>query len=201
MQMKIINNIQSIHLPLVIKVVENEEEKMKAMLIRAIVYMHEQNCPYQEEFDLNDFTATQIIGMIDGEPILTARIRYFEGFAKIERLAIRYEYRGHGYGRKLISYLLGLCRQKGFTRFYLHAQERLQSFYESYGFKVIGDKFGFSDHGYIEMVLEDEERGKMLVDHIGYSPMILNRPENNMNDYGPLERLAEEPLSQIILSA
>lgn len=61
---------------LVIKIVENEEERLKAFLIRGIVYMHEQECPYEEEFDLNDFTATQIIGLIDNEPILTARIRY-----------------------------------------------------------------------------------------------------------------------------
>lgn len=201
MHTQAISNIQNIQLPLVIKIVENEEEKMKAMLVRAIVYMHEQSCPYQEEFDLNDFSATQIIGLIDGEPVLTARIRYFDGFAKIERLAIRNEYRGRGYGRKLISYLLDICRQKGFTRFYLHAQERLQSLYESYGFKVVGAKFGFSDHGYIEMVLVDGGLGKRPIHHIGCSPMLLNRPENNMSEYGPLERLTDDSSAQIRLSA
>ncbi|KAF1042876.1 MAG: Acetyltransferase [Herbaspirillum frisingense] len=82
---------------LTIKVVEDETERLKAMLVRGIVYMHEQQCPFHEEFDLNDHTATQIIGLTDaGEPVLTARVRYFNGFAKIERLSIRSEYRGKG---------------------------------------------------------------------------------------------------------
>ena len=31
---------------LVIKVVQNEEERLKAFVVRSIVYIHEQNCPY-----------------------------------------------------------------------------------------------------------------------------------------------------------
>ena len=143
---------------LVIKVVESEEERLKAMLVRAIVYMHEQRCPYDEEFDLNDYSATQVVGQIDGEPVLTARIRYFDGFAKLERLAIRGEYRGRGYAHELLDFMLGLCRRKGFSHFYLHAQQRLQSFYEGYGFRVVGTDFGFSEHEYLEMELEESRQ-------------------------------------------
>jgi len=174
-----------------IKIVESEDERLKAMLVRAIVYMHEQQCPYSEEFDLNDHTSTQIIGMTaDDEPVLTARIRYFNGFAKIERLAIRSEYRGNGYGHSLLSFILQLCRQKGFTRFYLHAQARLQPFYEGYGFQAAGGDFAFSDHEYVEMVLNDVEHVVQPSLHIGNRPMMLNRPENNLHQIGPLEHRA-----------
>jgi predicted GNAT family N-acyltransferase len=174
-----------------IKIVESEDERLKAMLVRAIVYMHEQQCPYNEEFDLNDHTSTQIIGMTtDDEPVLTARIRYFNGFAKIERLAIRSEYRGHGYGHRLLSFILHLCRQKGFTRFYLHAQARLQPFYEGYGFRAEGGDFAFSDHEYVEMVLDDREHVAQPSLHIGSRPMMLNRPENSLHQIGPLEHRA-----------
>ena len=37
--------------------------------------MEEQDCPYDEEFDLNDYTSTHIIGLNGTEPILTARNR------------------------------------------------------------------------------------------------------------------------------
>jgi predicted GNAT family N-acyltransferase len=182
------NQICNLTEKITIKIVENEEERLKAMLVRAIVYMHEQQCPYNEEFDLNDYTATQIVGMVSGEPVLTARIRYFSSYAKLERIAIRTEYRGRGYAHQLLQFLLSLCKQKGFSRFYLHAQERLRSFYARYGFKVIGEKFGFSDHAYVEMVLEEATKQIGIEQKIGRFPMLLNRPENNMKSAGPLER-------------
>jgi predicted GNAT family N-acyltransferase len=179
--------------PLQIKIVESEEERLKAMMVRAIVYMHEQQCPFGEEFDLNDHSATQIIGLTqDGEPVLTARIRYFNGFAKIERLAIRSERRGQGHAHQLLAFILGTCRHKGFTRFYLHAQERLKPFYEAYGFRAVGGQFAFSDHGYVEMVMEERERFPQPWLQIGSQPMLLNRPENNPFTMGPLEHRASE---------
>ncbi|PFH10269.1 putative GNAT family N-acyltransferase [Collimonas sp. PA-H2] len=173
---------------LTIKIVENEDERLKAMLVRAIVYMHEQQCPFSEEFDLNDHTSTQIVGLDqDGEPVLTARIRYFNKLAKIERLAIRSEYRGRGYAHRLLHFILSICRQKGFSCFYLHAQARLQFFYEGYGFRPVGGDFAFSDHDYIEMVLEESEKQPQPSEQIGHWPMFLNRPENNLDQAGPLE--------------
>ena len=174
-----------------IKVVQNEEERLKAFIVRSIVYIHEQNCPYDEEFDLNDFSATQILGHINGEPVLTVRIRYFGTFAKLERLAIRPQYRGSGYGHKLLKFMLELCREKGFTNFYLHAQERLQPFYEGYGFKRTGNPFAFSDHGYIEMSASLAPAGSGIL--IDADPMIMNRPEGAWGLAGPIEASLNRP--------
>lgn len=190
--------VPTVQTPLIIKIVENEEERLKAMLVRGIVYMHEQQCPFNEEFDLNDHTATQVVGLIDGEPVLTARIRYFNGFAKIERLAIRAEFRGRGYAHRLLTFLLNICRQKGFSLFYLHAQTYLESFYAGYGFRPAGNKFSFSDHGYLEMVLEEQATFTQPSEHIGYQPMTLNRPENAPYASGPLEHHATPSLQQLI---
>jgi predicted GNAT family N-acyltransferase len=170
---------------IVIKVVENMEELLKAYVVRAIVYMHEQDCPYSEEFDLNDFTSTQIIGMIDGEPVLTARIRYFGDFAKLERLAVRGKFRGEGFGHDLLRFMMDLCQRKGYTRLYLHAQERLTPFYKSYGFKPVGRKFGFSDHEYVEMLLNVSCKSNS--DTLKFDPLVLNRPEGRMDVPGPIE--------------
>jgi predicted GNAT family N-acyltransferase len=175
---------------LTVKVVENEEERLKAFVVRAIVYIHEQSCPYDEEFDLNDFTATQIVGLVNGEPVLTARIRYFGKLAKLERLAIRPEYRGKGYGHQLLQYMLWLCQSKGFNSFYLHAQSRLEPFYNQYGFKRDGENFAFSDHEYIGMRAELpslEDRGGLRAD----DPMVINRPEGRWSVPGPIEKSLE----------
>ncbi len=170
---------------LIIKVASHEQDLAKAFIVRAIVYMHEQNCPYDEEFDLNDFTSTQIIGSINGEPVLTARIRYFSGFAKLERLAIRSAFRGRGYGHALLQFLLKFCEEKGYREFYLHAQQRLEPFYSQYGFHRIGDEFEFSDHDYVEMHASLPVSSAGL--NVNLGPMLLNRPEGFWSLPGPLE--------------
>jgi predicted GNAT family N-acyltransferase len=172
-----------------LKVVGSPEELQQAFAIRSIVYLGEQSCPWAEEFDGNDFAATQIIGRVDGEPVATARIRWFAGFAKLERLAIRPEWRGLGLGHDLLQYLIGLARQKGFCRLYLHAQLRLEPFYAAYGFERRRGEFAFSDHRYIEMVaILPPLEARLSLDN---GPMVLNRPEGAWEDSGVLERSAE----------
>jgi predicted GNAT family N-acyltransferase len=168
-----------------LRVVRNEQDLLKTFLVRAIVYMHEQNCPYEEEFDLNDFTATQVLGVVGDEPVLTARIRYFAGFAKLERLAIREAWRGKGYGHLLFQFMLKLCQEKGYREFYLHAQRRLAPFYEQYGFQRIGEDFAFSEHDYVEMYARFPVSPAGLT--VAHGPMVLNRPEGEWDRPGPLE--------------
>jgi predicted GNAT family N-acyltransferase len=150
------------------------------------VYIGEQHCPWNEEFDGNDYTATHILGCIDGQPAATARIRWFGEFAKPERLAIRTEYRGLGYGHRMIAYMIELCKAKGYTKIYIHAQQRLRHFYEGYGFRQIGHPFSFSDHAYIEMVNSFDACGARLTTECG--PHVLNRPEGAWRDPGILEK-------------
>jgi predicted GNAT family N-acyltransferase len=76
-----------------IKVADCIEDMMKVFSIRAAVYIAEQECPYQEEFDGNDFSGSHLLGFVGDEPVGCLRIRYFADFAKLERLAVRKEYR------------------------------------------------------------------------------------------------------------
>lgn len=185
------NNNQNVE----IKIVQCQEDLMKTFLVRAIVYMHEQQCPYEEEFDLNDYSATQILGTIEGEPVLTARIRYFGDFAKLERLAIRKEYRGLGLGHKLLQFMMRICIKKGFCKMYLHAQSRLAPFYEDYGFEVVKSTFAFSDHDYLEMVANLDIP---KADYLSKDPMISNRPEGKWDEPGPIEReVSQQPIPSL----
>lgn len=170
-----------------IKVAENLEELIKIFIVRGIVYIDEQGCPYDEEFDLNDYTSTQILGESGKEPILSARIRYFASFVKIERIAIRKEYRNKGYAHELIKFIIKFCENKGYTTIYLHAQERLEQLYCHHGFKKKGEIFSFSDYKYIEMIRYNPTVPKNDINLLN-NVIFINRPENNPLEEGPLEK-------------
>ena len=75
--------------PVTVEVVRSMDEMARVIAIRGAIYMAEQRCPFEEDFDGNDFSATHLICHKDGEPVGCMRIRYFAGFAKLERLAVR----------------------------------------------------------------------------------------------------------------
>ncbi len=59
------------------KVVSTAEELMQVFAVRAAVYMAEQQCPYEEEFDGNDYCGTHILGLADGKPAGCVRTAFF----------------------------------------------------------------------------------------------------------------------------
>lgn len=175
-----------------VKVARSIEELMQAFAIRAAVFLSEQHCPYAEEFDGNDFTATQFLGLVSGEPASTCRMRYFAEFAKLERVAVRREFRKSGVAAQMIDYSLDLCRQKGYRRIYGHAQARLVPFWQKFGFQPINDeKFTFSDHEYIEIECRLEPHPDPVV--VGKDPMVIIRPEGSWDEPGVLELSATRP--------
>ena len=68
-----------------IKLAATSDELLQSFALRAAVFMGEQQCPYDEEFDGNDYTATHVIMYVDGEPAGTMRLRWFQSFCKFER--------------------------------------------------------------------------------------------------------------------
>lgn len=128
-------------LPIHFRLAETDTDRLKAFLVRAIVFMEEQQVSYAEEMDGLDSDALQILGEIDAEPVITARIRFLGDVAKLERLAIRQAWRGQGYGDRLLEFLLAVARERGYRKFKLHGQSRLREFYEKNGFRAEGDPF------------------------------------------------------------
>ena len=49
-------------------VARSMEDIMRVMSIRSAVYVAEQRCPHDEEFDGNDFSATHLLGYVGDEP-------------------------------------------------------------------------------------------------------------------------------------
>jgi predicted GNAT family N-acyltransferase len=166
------------------------EDVMRVMTIRSAVYMAEQECPYEEEFDGNDFSATHLIGYVGKEPAGCLRVRYFADFAKIERLAVRREFRKTRLAFQIAKAGIELCRAKGYQRIYGHAQKRLLNFWGRFGFRPLegGQEFVFSDFDYVEIVLDTSRHPKAI--SIGVDPYIMIRPEGRWHVPGILERSA-----------
>lgn len=172
---------------LTVGVVGNEEDRLKAYAVRIAVYVEGQDCPWDEEFDGNDYACTHILAHVDGEPVGTIRLRFFGSFAKLERLAIRESFRGLGYGDPLIRFALELCAKKGFRTVILHAQNGREPMWSRHGFEPSRGKplFDFSGYGYTEMTRTQ----KVPCDAIGLDtpPMVTNRPEGQWDRVGVLE--------------
>ena len=172
------------------------EDMMRVMAMRGAVYMAEQDCPYEEEFDGNDFSATHLIGYIGNEPAACLRIRYFADFAKIERLAVRKEFRKTRLAFQLVRAGIELCRVKGYRRLYGHAQKRLVNFWSRFGFRTFdgGRELVFSDFDYVEMLLDAERHPQAI--SIGVDPYVMIRPEGRWHVPGILERSAVRPVTR-----
>jgi predicted GNAT family N-acyltransferase len=172
------------------------EDVMRVMTIRSAVYVGEQACPYAEEFDGNDFTATHLIGYVGDEPAACMRIRYFADFAKVERLAVRREFRKTRISFQISKAAIELCRAKGYRRIYAHAQKRLLKFFDRLGFRPLegGREFIFSDFDYVEIVLDTTPHPHAI--SLGIDPYIMIRPEGRWHLPGVLERSAVRPVTR-----
>ncbi|MBT9474117.1 MAG: GNAT family N-acetyltransferase [Phenylobacterium sp.] len=172
---------------------------MQAMAVRTLVYIGEQACPYDEEYDGNDFAgATHLILRRDGEPIGTLRIRWFADFAKVERVAVRKEYRR---GRATLMLILAakrLAEKKNYRQILGYGQVRLIPFWEQYfNARIRESREGFvvSDHDYVEMVVEGVPPADALT--LDSDPLVLLRPEGAWDEVGVLDRSRARPASNL----
>jgi predicted GNAT family N-acyltransferase len=179
-----------------VRVGRTMDDFMRAAVIRGAVFVGEQKCPYDEEFDGNDFTATHLIGYVGDEPAGCLRIRYFADFAKLERLVVRKEFRGIGLARKLVSFGVEFCRTKGYTRMCAYAQKRLVKFWNKCGFSIsdIPRELVFSDFDYVEMVCDTIRAARTISRET--DPYVVIRPEGSWQETGILERSRARGVSQ-----
>src|SRR5260370_10924537 len=106
---------------------------MWSAVIRAAAYVAEQDCPIEEEFDGHELVAAHFIGFIGTEPAACLRVRFFGEFAKIERLAVRHQFRRSRISFKLVQASFDYIKRKGFKKVYGHAQYRLVNFLAHFG--------------------------------------------------------------------
>ncbi len=137
------------------KVVSTPDELLKVYAVRSIVFVEEQHCPWNEEFDGLDEGAVHILGEQDGEPVAAGRIHFIGDYAKLERIAVRAAHRGRGIGDRLVKYMLNVARGHGCTTFKMHAQAHLTGFYRAHGFDVCGGLFQEVGIDHYPMIRQD----------------------------------------------
>jgi len=136
--------------------VQSEDDWQKARSIRERVFIDEQDCPPDKEWDGHDQTSRHVLGWVDEEPIATARWRtvpHGEAIvAKLERFAVLPPHRGEGYGTALVESVLDDARRAGFDTFLVHAQAHLEDWYAALGFESTGRTFEEVGIPHVEMV-------------------------------------------------
>ena len=136
--------------------VQGEDDWQQARAIRKQVFIDEQDCPPEEEWDGHDETSRHVLGRVDGEAVATARWRAVphgdEIVAKLERFAVLSSYRGHGYGTQLVERVLDDARRAGFDVFLIHAQAHLEDWYADLGFESTGRTFEEVGIPHVEML-------------------------------------------------
>lgn len=178
-----------------IRIARDVQDLMIVASIRSAVYLAEQDCPYAEEFDGNDLVAAHFIGFVGAEPAACLRTRFFADFAKVERLAVRHQFRRSTIAFRLVRECVKYLKRKGYTRIYGQAQDRLVNFWARFGAKPLGHnrKLVFSDFSYTEMLLEmDRDENAITIDS---DPYVIIRPEGEWDVPGVLDRSAARPTS------
>src|ERR1700748_3345344 len=180
------------------RLARDANDLMLITAIRSAVYLAEQDCPIEEEFDGNDLCAAHFIGYIGSEPAGCLRVRFFGEFAKIERLAVRHQYRRTRVSFKLVQASVDYVKRKGFRKIYGQAQDRLVDFWAHFGAKPLGHnrKLTFSDFSYTEMVRAIEPSADAIT--LESNPYMIIRPEGDWDRPGVLDlsstRAATSPL-------
>lgn len=169
------------------KIVSKQEDILKVFSIRSATYIAEQECPYEEEFDGNDYCSSHLLGYVNHEPVACIRIRYFAKFVKLERLAVRKEYRGSGIAAVIIESAIEYAKKKGFTKFYGHSRIDLIEFWERFGFQQIEGRppLAFSDQDYVEIFYESDPHPDPI--SLSDGPYVLIRPEGQWDYPGILD--------------
>jgi len=179
---------------LTVSVVHTLNDMLHVMAVRTLVYMGEQGCPYDEEYDGNDFAgATHLILRCDEEPVGVVRLRWFSDFAKLERLAIREEFRGGPGLLMLVREAIALAERKGYRRMMGHVQMRVIPFWRRYfkgRMRENRPTFFFSDHDYVEMEMEIQPPSDAI--SIDSDPLVLIRPEGEWDRLGVLDLSASK---------
>lgn len=114
-----------------------------AQAVRTAVFVHEQGIAPEDEWDADDATALHaVLFDVNGQALGNARLlQPSVSVAKVGRMAVLSDERGHGYGARLLQALLLEARRRGSKEVRLSAQRTAEGFYAAFGFYIIGEPF------------------------------------------------------------
>lgn len=173
-----------------VSIARSLDDMLRVHAVRAQAFVSEQNCPYVEEFDGNDFAgATHLIAHVGDEPAGSGRIRWFADFAKLERICVVEPFRGEGICRALWKKAHDVAAQKGYRRMLAHVEPELIEMW-----RTVADARArperppvvFSDRAYVEIIYPIRPRGDAIT--IDSPALHVVRPEGAYDQPGVLDR-------------
>ncbi|HEU4752795.1 MAG TPA: GNAT family N-acetyltransferase [Armatimonadota bacterium] len=125
-----------------IRPAQGHGEFRQALAVRVAVFVREQGGPPEDEPDAWDSAARHYVVAHGGRVIGAARLyEPSRRLAKIGRVALLPEYRGRGWGARLMKYLLGQARALGYGEVVLDSQTWACPFYRRFGFAPEGEEW------------------------------------------------------------
>ncbi|MDX8045813.1 GNAT family N-acetyltransferase [Gracilibacillus sp. S3-1-1] len=121
--------------------VNNEQELQDAYKVRFDVFVEEQGVPKELEIDELENEAVHFIGYENGQPVAASRMRFVDGYAKMERICIAKSERKKGYGRDILLFMEEAAKEKGMQKAKLNAQTHAEAFYQSLGYQTVSGEF------------------------------------------------------------
>jgi predicted GNAT family N-acyltransferase len=119
--------------------VNEPSELEKVFAIRREVFVGEQNCPPELEWEFED-ESNHFLATINGEPAGASRWRKTDKGYKLERFAVLKKFRGMGVGQELVKTVLAdLPLDASYV--YMHAQLPAIPLYEKFNFEKVGPEF------------------------------------------------------------
>jgi predicted GNAT family N-acyltransferase len=111
----------------------------KAFAVRREVFVVEQNCPPELEWEFEE-ESNHFLATVNDEPAGACRWRKTDKGYKLERFAVLQKFRGFGVGQALVQAVLDdLPADAAYV--YLHAQVQAVSLYEKFNFEKVGPEF------------------------------------------------------------
>lgn len=176
-----------------VRVVRSLDDLQKVSVLRALTYMAEQDCPYDEEFDGNDLCALHLLAFEGRQPTGSLRLRFFNGFVKIERVCIDPRRRGGAILAFLMAHAFEIASRKGYKRMLAHMQTRLEAMWSHVmTCRVVDRAQGFSVSGYRYLTLEIPLPDHPSAIRFDSDPYLLIRPEGDWDAPGALDPVGDE---------
>lgn len=139
-------------LKITIAKVTHTEDLQKVFAIRKTVFVEEQNCPPELEWE-NEDVAVHFLAKYNNEDAGACRWRKTEKGYKLERFAVLKEFRGKGIAQEMIKTVLNDL-PKDAHYIYLHAQLTAVPLYQKMGFVAEGNQFEEAGIQHYKMVFK-----------------------------------------------
>ena len=121
--------------PVTTRLAMKMEDSLQAFAVRAACFIGELDVPFSEEFDGHDYGATHVIAYLGDEPIGAVRMRWFQSFAKTERLAVMQRFRGNDVGQILLERCRSLAASRGCNMLYAQVLPYDTGYWEKQGWR------------------------------------------------------------------